>query len=130
VFNGDIGTIRSIDPQTGETYVEFDDGRYCIYPRTEIGDLSLAYAITIHKSQGSEFDVVIMPMLGKLEKLTYRNLFYTAVTRAKKLLILISTPQKVQQMTESVHKNFRYSCLKYMLRKELTALASDDTENS
>ncbi len=129
IFNGDIGTILSINRKQGEALIDFD-GRKTLYPLNMMEQLELAYAITVHKSQGSEFDVVIMPMLGKLEKLTYRNLFYTAVTRAKKLLILISTPQKVQQMTESVHKNFRYSCLKYMLRKELTALASDDTENS
>ena len=79
--------------------------------------LELAYAITVHKSQGSEFEAVIIPMLGKMEKLTYRNLFYTAVTRAKKLLILIGSPTKIKQMVDNTNHNQRYSCLKYMLQK-------------
>ena len=62
VFNGDIGFIEKIDFQNGETLVVFEDGRHCVYPRTDLGQLSLAYAITIHKSQGSEFDVVIIPI--------------------------------------------------------------------
>ncbi|MBE6875537.1 MAG: ATP-dependent RecD-like DNA helicase [Ruminococcus sp.] len=129
IFNGDIGTILSVNRRQGEAVIDFD-GRKTVYPLTMMEQLDLAYAITVHKSQGSEFEVVIIPMMGRLEKLTYRNLFYTAVTRAKKLLILIGTPQKVQQMVESVHRNFRYSCLKYMLGKELDSFASEHQEDS
>ena len=129
IFNGDIGTILAVNRRQGEALIDFD-GRKTVYPLTMIEQLELAYAITVHKSQGSEFDVVILPVLGKLEKLTYRNLFYTAVTRAKKLLILISTPQKVQQMVSSIHKNFRYSCLNFMLRKEIDSLVSESDQES
>ena len=129
IFNGDIGTILSVNRRQGEAIIDFD-GRKTVYPLTMLEQLDLAYAITVHKSQGSEFEVVIIPMLGRLEKLTYRNLFYTAVTRAKKLLILIGTPQKVQHMVMSVHRNFRYSCLKYMLGKELDSLATKSEEAS
>ena len=129
IFNGDIGVILSVNRRQGEAVIDFE-GRKTVYPLTMMEQLDLAYAITVHKSQGSEFDVVIMPVLGKLEKLTYRNLFYTAVTRAKKMLILISIPEKIKQMVMNVQKNFRYSCLKYMLTEENTSHESDSTENS
>jgi len=129
IFNGDIGTILSVSRRQGEAIIDFD-GRKTVYPLTMMDQLDLAYAITVHKSQGSEFDFVIMPLLGRLEKLTYRNLFYTAVTRAKKMLILIGTPEKVQQMIMNNPKNRRYSCLKNMLGKEDEAVASDSPENS
>ena len=118
IFNGDIGTILSVNRRQGEAVIDFD-GRKTVYPLTMMEQLDLAYAITVHKSQGSEFDIVIMPILGKLKNLTYRNLFYTAVTRAKKMLILIGTPDKIREMVRNVQRNFRYSCLKYMLGKEL-----------
>lgn len=117
IFNGDIGTILSVNRRQGEVKIDFD-GRETIYPVNMIEQLELAYAITVHKSQGSEFEAVIIPMLGKMEKLTYRNLFYTAVTRAKKLLILIGTPAKIKQMIDNRNHNQRYSCLRYMLQKE------------
>ncbi|MDE6004676.1 MAG: ATP-dependent RecD-like DNA helicase [Oscillospiraceae bacterium] len=116
IFNGDIGTIISVNCSLKELKIDFD-GRETIYPFTMIEQLELAYAITVHKSQGSEFEAVIIPMLGKMEKLTYRNLFYTAVTRAKKLLILIGSPTKIKQMVDNTNHNQRYSCLKYMLQK-------------
>lgn len=117
IFNGDIGTIISVNCSLRELKIDFD-GRETIYPFNMIDQLELAYAITVHKSQGSEFEAVIIPMLGRMEKLTYRNLFYTAVTRAKKLLILIGTPAKIKQMVDKTNHNQRYSCLKYMLQKE------------
>ncbi len=129
IFNGDIGTILSVNRRQGEAVIDFD-GRKTVYPIPMMEQLDLAYAITVHKSQGSEFDVVIMPVLGKLEKLTYRNLFYTAVTRAKKMLILISTPEKIRQMVLVTQRNSRYSCLKYMLVKELESLEPDSQEDS
>ncbi len=129
IFNGDIGTIISVNRHQGEAVIDFD-GRKTVYPLTMMEQLDLAYAITVHKSQGSEFDIVVMPVLGKLKHLTYRNLFYTAVTRAKKILILIGTPDKIREMVRSVQRNFRYSCLKYMLGKELPVIESDNPENS
>lgn len=117
IFNGDIGIILHIDRRSHEITIDFD-GRITEYPASMIDQLELAYAMTVHKSQGSEFEVVIMPLLGRMEKLSYRNLFYTAVTRAKKLLILVSTPEKIHQMIENVNPHQRYSNLKYMLWKE------------
>lgn len=117
IFNGDIGIILAVNRALGELKINFD-GRETIYPISMIEQLELAYAITVHKSQGSEFEAVIIPMLGRMEKLTYRNLFYTAVTRAKKLLILIGSPIKIKQMVDNTNQNQRYSCLKYMLQKE------------
>lgn len=127
IFNGDIGKILSVNRKQGEAVIDFD-GRKTIYPLTMTEQLDLAYAITVHKSQGSEFDIVIMPLLGKLEKLTYRNLFYTAVTRAKKMMILIGTPEKVGEMVRNNPKKRRFSCLEFMLREEDKPFASDNPE--
>ena len=77
--------------------------------------MELAYAITVHKSQGCEFEVVILPLLGGFEKLYYRNLLYTAVTRSKKLLILIGSQQKIYQMVDNNRRCHRYTCLKHMM---------------
>ena len=130
IFNGDIGMILSIDRQRSEAIIDFD-GRITKYPLHMIDQLELAYAITVHKSQGSEFEAVILPILGRMEKLSYRNLLYTAVTRAKKLLIVISTPEKIAQMVAGTRKNNRYSCLKYMLLQELSNYdAANNQENS
>ncbi|MDE5884969.1 MAG: ATP-dependent RecD-like DNA helicase [Oscillospiraceae bacterium] len=127
IFNGDIGIILEINRRSHEVTIDFD-GRMTVYPTSMLEQLELAYAITVHKSQGSEFEAVIMPLLGKMEKLSYRNLFYTAVTRAKKLLILVSTPAKIQQMIETVNQHQRYSNLKYMLWKECHHAKQDLSE--
>ena len=74
-----------------------------------------AYAVTIHKSQGSEYPAVVIPLPNGMDRLTYRNLLYTAVTRAKNILILIGTPAKVKSMVENDRRMQRYSCLKPML---------------
>ena len=116
IFNGDIGQILAIHKKQDEIIIDFE-GKIAVYTISMLEQLSLAYAITIHKSQGSEFEAVVMPLIGKYEKLSYRNLLYTAVTRAKKLLIIIGTPQKIQEMTENYRKINRYSCLLDMLRK-------------
>lgn len=115
VFNGDIGTIRSIDSQTGETFVEFEDGRYCVYPRTEIGDLSLAYAITIHKSQGSEFDVVVIPAIAGPSLILTRNLIYTAVTRAKKMVVIVGQKKNLKRMVANSYTVKKFTLLKDLL---------------
>ncbi len=114
IFNGDIGHIRAINRRRGEAVIDFE-GRITVYPLILLEQLELAYAITVHKSQGSEFEAVIIPLLGKFEKLSYRNLLYTAVTRAKKLLIVIGSPIKVEQMVNNNRRTNRYSCLRHML---------------
>ena len=118
IFNGDIGQIQTINRRSGEALIDFD-GRMTIYPLMLMEQLELAYAITVHKSQGSEFEAVIIPLLGKFEKLSYRKLLYTAVTRARRLLILIGTPQKIEQMVMNKRSTNRYSCLKSMLESSI-----------
>ena len=115
VFNGDIGYIDAIDYQTGETGVLFEDGRHCTYPRTDIGQLSLAYAITIHKSQGSEFDVVIIPAIGGPSMILTRNLIYTAVTRAKKMVVIVGEKQNLKRMVSNNYTVQRFTLLKDLL---------------
>ncbi|MDE5564209.1 MAG: ATP-dependent RecD-like DNA helicase [Oscillospiraceae bacterium] len=129
IFNGDIGHIRSINRRRGEAVIDFD-GRITVYPVMLMEQLELAYAITVHKSQGSEFEAVVMPLLGKFEKLSYRNLLYTAVTRAKRLLVIVGTPQKVEQMVMNNRRTNRYSCLRDMLERSLTAAEPSHANNT
>ena len=117
VFNGDIGIIESIRPD-GVTKIVFDDGRMCSYFPDTMRELELAYAVTVHKSQGNEFEAVIMPVCGVVPQLCYRNLLYTAVTRAKNRLILVGSKSQIQQMVDNDKKTRRYSFLKHLLTKE------------
>lgn len=114
IFNGDIGKIVNINKSTMTAVIDFD-GRVATYPFDMLQQIELAYAITVHKSQGCEFEAVIMPILGGFEKLYYRNLLYTAVTRAKKLLILIGSEEKIKNMVDNNRRTRRYTCLKSML---------------
>ena len=116
VFNGDIGFIEQIDYQTGEVIVEFEDGRACLYPRTDISQLSLAYAITIHKSQGSEFDIVIIPAISGPNIILTRNLIYTAVTRAKKMVVLVGEQKNLKRMVSNTYTVKRLTLLKQLLK--------------
>ncbi len=115
VFNGDIGNIELIDYQTGEMVVMFEDGRRCLYPRTEISQLSLAYAITIHKSQGSEFDIVIIPAIAGPSMILTRNLIYTAVTRAKKMVVIVGEQKNLKRMVSNNYTVQRFTLLKELL---------------
>ena len=115
VFNGDIGFIEMIDFQTNEMVVMFEDGRRCIYPRTDINQLSLAYAITIHKSQGSEFDVVIIPAIAGLSLILTRNLIYTAVTRAKKMVVIVGEQKNLKRMVSNNYTVQRFTLLKDLI---------------
>lgn len=115
VFNGDLGYIELIDFQTGEFVVEFEDGRRCIYPRTDINQLSLAYAITIHKSQGSEFDVIVIPCIAGPSMILTRNLIYTAVTRAKKTVVLVGEKKNLRRMVANNYTVQRYTLLKDLM---------------
>jgi len=114
VFNGDIGKIININMMTRNVIIDFD-GRLTAYPFDTLDQIELAYAVTVHKSQGCEFEAVIMPLLGSFEKLCYRNLLYTAVTRAKKLLIIIGSEEDISRMVANNRRTRRYTCLKNML---------------
>ncbi len=118
IYNGDIGKILSINRQRMEIIINFD-GRIAAYSFDMVNQLELSYAITVHKSQGSEFEVVVMPLMGGFDKLYYRNLLYTAVTRAKKLLIIIGTEEAVNKMVLNNKRTNRYTCLTDMCRKEM-----------
>ena len=114
VFNGDIGILTRIDRGQDILNVQFDD-REAMYSLQNADQLDLAYAMTVHKSQGSEFSAVVMPTIGASPKLCYRNLFYTALTRAKSLLILVGTRESIQAMVENDKKMLRYSGLVHFL---------------
>ncbi len=117
IFNGDIGTLLSIDRRAAVMKIDFG-GRVATYPAESFKELELAYAVTVHKSQGSEFEAVIMPVIGVPPNLCYRNLFYTAVTRAKSKMITIGTRETILRMVENDRKIKRYSALKYLLKAE------------
>ncbi len=114
IFNGDIGKIVAINHNASFMKIDFDS-RIAIYPFDNISELELAYAITVHKSQGSEFEAVIMPVCSVIPQLSYRNLLYTAVTRAKNNLILVGSQGQIQAMVDNDKKTRRYSALKHML---------------
>jgi exodeoxyribonuclease V alpha subunit len=115
VFNGEIGYVKGVDPQGIKLTVEFN-GQLKEYTTSEIDDLTLAYAFTIHKSQGSEFPVVITPMTSSHYVMLRRNLLYTAVTRAKKLFILFGTKYAVNAAVDSDQNEERYTRLKDCLQ--------------
>ncbi|MEG1773770.1 MAG: AAA family ATPase, partial [Oscillospiraceae bacterium] len=115
VFNGDIGAIEMIDKPSRSVLVRFED-RQALYSFDMLNELELAYAVTIHKSQGNEFDAVIIPLVGRHRRLHYRNLLYTAVTRAKKLLILVGHRDTVAEMVANNRKTLRYTNLAARLR--------------
>lgn len=115
VFNGDIGNISKINVQTGEVTVYFEDGREAMYPKTEISQLVLSYAITIHKSQGSEFDIVVIPIISGASMILTRNLLYTAITRAKKMVVLVGSKYNIKRMVENNYTVKRFSMLKEFL---------------
>ena len=116
IFNGDMGTVTEINKSAGTMKVDFD-GRIVTYNAKQLDQLELSYAVTVHKSQGSEFEAVILVLPEGSDRLSYRSLLYTAVTRAKKLLILIGSPRKVAEMVQNQEKTLRYSCLCDMLRR-------------
>ena len=111
VFNGDIGILEKIDEGAHTLYIRFDD-RLAEYPFEGSNELEHAYAVTVHKSQGNEFEAVVMPVTGVVDQLAYRNLLYTAVTRAKKLMILVGSKNTVERMVNNNSKAKRYSALK------------------
>ena len=127
IYNGDIGIIRRIDLIGGNIEIDFDD-RLCNYTLDMAGELELAYAVTVHKSQGSEYSAVVLPILGGYDKLYFRNLLYTAVTRARKLLIIVGSESRVYQMVDNNRKMLRYTGLRYFLQQEAGKNASVQDE--
>ena len=119
VFNGDMGIIADIDELNEEVTVEFDDGRVCIYDYNSIEELSHAFAITIHKSQGSEYKAVVIPLLYGPPKLFNRNLIYTAVTRAKQMVVLVGNVGLVNKMIDNTEEQKRYTGFLQKLKKLL-----------
>lgn len=111
VFNGDMGVITEIDPYTESLEVEFDEGRKVKYSFEMTEELELAYAITVHKSQGSEYPAVILPLLPGPRLLYNRNLLYTAVTRAKRCLTIVGSDVTFQEMIQNKSEQERYTSL-------------------
>lgn len=116
IFNGDIGILEDVRLREDTLLVRYDD-RVATYTKQDAQDLELAYAITVHKSQGSEFDAVVMPVFRNTPHLCYRNLLYTAVTRAKKLLVLVGSRDTLQQMVDNNRKTLRYTGLQFFLHR-------------
>ncbi|MBO7549854.1 MAG: ATP-binding domain-containing protein, partial [Clostridia bacterium] len=116
IFNGDIGRITRVDTREEYFIIDFD-GRVCDYAFELADDLELAYAVTVHKSQGSEYPAVIIPLLQCPSPLMTRNLLYTAVTRAKSLLIAVGDAHVMRIMTENDKKALRFTALPYFFRQ-------------
>ena len=110
IFNGDIGEIRSINRSDSSMNILFED-REVVYDFSLLDELSPAYAITVHKSQGSEYPVVIIPLYNAPPMLMTRNLFYTAVTRAERMVILVGRREIAEKMIENNRQSLRYTGL-------------------
>lgn len=117
VFNGDMGIISDISHFDEELTVLFDDGRTVVYPFNQTSELEHAFAVTIHKSQGSEYPVVIIPLLSGPPKLLNRNLIYTAITRAKRMVVIVGNLNLVNQMIDNKEEQKRYTTLSYRLQE-------------
>lgn len=114
IFNGDIGRIYETDKVNSRCTIDFD-GRKAVYDEEMLKKAEHAYAVTVHKSQGSEYPCVIIPLPNRMDKLSYRNLLYTAVTRARKTLIIIGTESKICEMVDNNRRTERTTCLKEMI---------------
>ena len=117
IFNGDLGIIREINETAQTVRVEYDEQRQVEYPFVQLDEIELAYAITIHKSQGSEYPAVILPLLSGPRMLFNRNLLYTAVTRARKCVTILGSSRIVQEMIDNAKENRRYSSLNDRIRE-------------
>ena len=115
IFNGEFGTIQDINEEEKNIQVIYDDEKIAWYSFQDIEQIEHAYAITVHKSQGSEFDVVILPITASAPMLLTRNLLYTAITRAKKLLIVIGPSTIIDRMIQNYDSKKRNTGLEYKL---------------
>ncbi len=118
VFNGDMGIVKEINAFSETLSVEFEEGKIVEYPFKQLDELELAYAITVHKAQGSEYPAVVIPLLGGPRMLMNRNLLYTAVTRAKKCVTIVGDDTAFYEMAANVSEQKRYSGLKEQLQGE------------
>ena len=117
VFNGDMGTVKEIHEYNQTLVVEFDDLRKVTYPFSALDELELAYAITIHKSQGSEYPAVVMPLLAGPKPLFNRNLLYTGFTRARNCLTILGSKEILGEMIDNNQENRRYTGLRSRIRE-------------
>lgn len=117
IFNGDMGVLKEINEYAQTVVVEYDEHRRVTYGYAQMDEVELAYAITIHKSQGSEYPAVIMPLMGGPRMLFNRNLLYTGVTRAKDCVTILGSSQVVQEMIENVSEAKRYTSLDRRIRE-------------
>ncbi|HHD2752740.1 TPA: ATP-dependent RecD-like DNA helicase [Clostridium perfringens] len=120
VFNGDMGFIESIDLEGKKLSIIFDDERKVIYDFMYLDELDLAYAITIHKSQGSEFPVVIIPAYMGAPLLMNRNLLYTGITRAKEMVVVVGIPKALKYMVDNTRSMERYSSLNWRIKEVIS----------
>ena len=117
IFNGDVGFIQTIDHEFNEMTVIFDDVRFVKYNFSQLDEIELAYAVTVHKSQGSEFPIIVMPMSWFPPVLATRNLLYTGVTRGKEVVVLVGSEDKMNGMVDNNRISQRYSGLAWRLKK-------------
>lgn len=122
VFNGDVGFIREIDLESGELTVVYEENKVVQYDFSRLDELELAYAVTVHKSQGSEFPIVVMPISWFPPMLATRNLLYTAVTRAKQAVVLVGSEQRMREMVDNNQITLRYSGLASRLAAVLSPI--------
>ena len=120
VFNGDIGYVAAADPHNEELTVAFDDGREALYALADLEELELAYCMSVHKSQGSEFDCVVLPLVSGPRLLMTRNLLYTAVTRARRLVVVVGREHCMRAMVDNNYIDRRFSALDKRLAAWLT----------
>ena len=121
IFNGDIGIIIEINEYTRSVVVEYDEHRRVTYPFAQLDEIELAYAITIHKSQGSEYPAVIMPLLSGPRMLFNRNLLYTGVTRARSCVTILGSSATIDEMINNNYQNRRYTGLSERIRELIEA---------
>lgn len=117
IFNGDMGIIEEISHYDEELKVLFDDGRMAVYTFANLDELEHAFAVTIHKSQGSEYPAVVVPLLTGTKKLLNRNLLYTAITRAKRMVVIVGNIGLVNQMIDNMEEQKRYTTLAHRIQE-------------
>ena len=120
VFNGDVGIIKNINLFMENVEILFDDGKYATYSFKQMEELELAYAVTIHKSQGSEYPAVVLPLLSGPKMLMTRNLLYTAVTRAKSCVTIVGISGAVEEMVRNNNEIKRHSGLKELIQLQIS----------
>ena len=117
IFNGDVGFITAMDPENTTLTVLFDEDKEVVYEAADLESLEPAYCLSVHKSQGSEFPAVVMPVIGGPPMLLTRNLLYTAMTRARELVVLVGNEDVIRRMVENDHVARRYTTLALRLQE-------------